>query len=159
MTKDFKPWKWHWKSPPPIILIITVLLMTWAMTQWHLALAKCFTETVLQMRKPRLTQASLSKLQKLVRGEDGISICLLSSTVHFAGREGCILQVWSSTLSTCIFSLAHFGHYPSLSATWTAEKTEESFFLNQNTVFLLTFSCQQYRERQKHKPFIIQVQH
>lgn len=44
------------------------------MTRWHLALANCFTETTLQMRKPRLTQASLSKVQKLVSGEDVISI-------------------------------------------------------------------------------------
>lgn len=51
------------------------------MTQWQF-FAKCFTVTILQVRKLRLTQASLFKIKKLARGEYGISTHLSDYEFH-----------------------------------------------------------------------------
>lgn len=57
------------------------------MMKWQL-FAKCFTVTILQMRKLRLTQASLFQTKKL-RSEDGISTpCLTVNSVSWKTTRG-----------------------------------------------------------------------
>lgn len=79
MINDFKPWKWYWKCPLPIILTTTVLLTTWTMTRWHLALAKllyrnCFTDEETKAYTGQFVQGT--KASKCWRWNFNLSIWL-----------------------------------------------------------------------------------